>query len=586
LLSLPSGPTFRAAPKTSRIIPLLVTCALGVIGFTITGGVLVYRSTQHLLETRNWVDHSNSVLTLLQTEYSRTDRVSYGMQLYEATKNPTYLRLAQNATLLMRTGVFSLETLLRDNPSQSHHARELDLKIQDLDHALNSIKEPTAVPEHEILECRRVISVLQEEERVLLDQRTNESLAGKDRSLLSGAGFIAFSLLVTILLFGFLLREAFRRRVQERQITASNNKLEEFVEELQRRSNEANLLKDARDELQLCVTSREAQECAARHLEELVPGSSGATILINNSRSMLEVAATWNNPASLADTFDMDTCCALRAGKPRWRRVGQSELHCTHFVGVPPANYICIPLAAQGDTLGFVYLSCPTQEIVHLADIRMPLVQELVELASMAIAALNLRAKLENQSIRDGLTSLFNRHFMEIALDRELHRATRRHVPLAVLMLDVDHFKSFNDTYGHEAGDIVLRSVADCLQHSVRNEDIVCRYGGEEFVIILPEISKELALVRATAIRRNISKLHMQFKGETLRPITISIGLATYPVPASNVADLLRMADRALYEAKHAGRDRTCVADEALLLQTNKGLRLPAEAEFAADLSG
>jgi diguanylate cyclase (GGDEF)-like protein len=538
-------------------------CALVVIGFTVTGGILVYRSTQHLVETRNWVDHSNSVLTLLQTEYSRTDRVSYGMQLYEATKNPTYLRLAQNAALLMRTGVFSLETLVRDNSSQSRHARELDSKIQDLDHALNSIKEPTAVPEHEILDCRKAISVLQEEERGLLDQRTSESQVGKNRSLLSGVGFIAFSLLVTVLLFGFLLREALRRSVYEKQISVSNHKLEGFVEELQQRGNEAALLKEARDELQLCVTSQEAQECTARHLEELVPGSSGATILINNSRSMLEVAATWNDPASLADTFDMDTCCGLRVGKPRWRRVGQSELHCTHFVGVPPENYVCIPLAAQGDTLGFVYLSCPTQEIVHLADIRMPLVQELVELASMAIAALNLRAKLENQSIRDGLTSLFNRHFMEIALDRELHRASRRHLPLAVLMLDVDHFKSFNDTYGHEAGDIVLRSVADCLQHSVRNEDIVCRYGGEEFVIILPEISKELALVRATAIRRNISNLHMQFKGETLRPITISIGLATYPVPARSAADLLRMADRALYEAKRAGRDRTCIADEA-----------------------
>jgi diguanylate cyclase (GGDEF)-like protein len=585
LLSLPSEPTLRATPKTSRVIPLLVMCALGVIAFTITGGVLVYKSTQHLVETRNWVDHSNSVLTLLQTEYSRADRVSFGMQLYEATKNPTYLRAAQNAALLMRTGVFSLETQVRDNSSQSRHARELDAKIQDLDHALNAIKEPTAVPEHEILECRRVIAVLQEEERALLDQRTNESQAGKDRSLLSGIGFIAFSLLVTVLLFGFLLREALHRRVHERQITVSNNKLKGLVEELQQRGNEAALLKEARDELQLCVTSQEAQECTARHLEELVPGSSGATILINNSRSMLEVAATWNDPVSLADTFDMDTCCGLRVGKRRWRRVGQSEVHCTHFVGVPPENYVCIPLAAQGDTLGFVYLSCPTQDIVRLADIRMPLVEELVELASMAIAALNLRARLESQSIRDGLTSLFNRHFMEIALDRELHRASRRHASLAVLMLDVDHFKSFNDTYGHEAGDIVLRGVADCLQHSVRNEDIVCRYGGEEFVIILPEITEELALARATAIRQNISNLHMQLKGETLRPITISIGLATYPVPARNAVDLLRMADRALYEAKHAGRDRTCVADEALMLKANRELSLPSEIELATDFS-
>jgi diguanylate cyclase (GGDEF)-like protein len=184
----------------------------------------------------------------------------------------------------------------------------------------------------------------------------------------------------------------------------------------------------------------------------------------------------------------------------------------------------------------------------------------MVELASMAIAGLNLRAKMESQSIRDGLTNLFNRHFMEIALDREVQRATRRHSTLAVLMLDVDHFKAFNDTFGHDAGDVVLRAVAECFQQTVRSEDVVCRYGGEEFAIILPEISAELAFEKAEAIRHRVNNLRMRFKGGALRPVSLSVGIAMFPNPARDATDLLRMADHALYEAKHNGRNRVHIA--------------------------
>jgi diguanylate cyclase (GGDEF)-like protein len=188
----------------------------------------------------------------------------------------------------------------------------------------------------------------------------------------------------------------------------------------------------------------------------------------------------------------------------------------------------------------------------------------MVELAAMTIAGLNLRAKLENQSIRDGLTRLFNRHFMAIALEREVHRALRSTTPLAVLMIDVDHFKAFNDTFGHEAGDTVLREVAECFRQSVRSEDVVCRYGGEEFIIILPETNEETAIERAELIRQAISKLRVRSKGETLRQISVSIGIAMYPAPARDATDLVRLADRALYDAKHAGRDRVHVARESV----------------------
>jgi diguanylate cyclase (GGDEF)-like protein len=188
----------------------------------------------------------------------------------------------------------------------------------------------------------------------------------------------------------------------------------------------------------------------------------------------------------------------------------------------------------------------------------------MIELASISIAGLNLRSRLEEQSIRDGLTGLFNRHFMEIALDRELRRAARQKKPVAIMMLDIDHFKQFNDTYGHEAGDTVLRELGEALLASVRNEDILCRYGGEEFVAILPDLTLDLAIERAEALRRMVSEMRVRMRGESLREITVSIGVAVYPQYGETMEEVMRVADRALYEAKNLGRNRVVSAENVL----------------------
>jgi diguanylate cyclase (GGDEF)-like protein len=200
-----------------------------------------------------------------------------------------------------------------------------------------------------------------------------------------------------------------------------------------------------------------------------------------------------------------------------------------------------------------------------MVDANMGPLQEVIELASISIAGLNLRGKLEHQSIRDGLTGLFNRHFMEIALERELRRAARHNKPVAILMLDIDHFKEFNDTYGHDAGDTVLRELGEALLQSVRNEDILCRYGGEEFVAIMPELSLDAAMERAESLRRMVSEMRVRIRGESLREITLSIGVAVYPQHAETLEEVLRAADRALYEAKHLGRNRAIPAESVLL---------------------
>jgi diguanylate cyclase (GGDEF)-like protein len=156
---------------------------------------------------------------------------------------------------------------------------------------------------------------------------------------------------------------------------------------------------------------------------------------------------------------------------------------------------------------------------------------------------------------------VFNRRYMEESLEREMRRASRHDHPVGVIMLDIDHFKSFNDNHGHEAGDALLRALGSVLQKRMRGEDIVCRYGGEEFTIILPEASLEDTRRRAEEVRMDCKSLHIQHNNQSLGLISVSLGVACFPEHGHTSSEVLRLADNALYLAKTRGRDCVAVAD-------------------------
>lgn len=172
-----------------------------------------------------------------------------------------------------------------------------------------------------------------------------------------------------------------------------------------------------------------------------------------------------------------------------------------------------------------------------------------------------LQSQLREQAIRDALTNLFNRRYLEETLERELARASREVYPLCLVMMDIDHFKDVNDTYGHEAGDFVLKTLAEAVTRQSRQGDFVCRYGGEEFVLVMPNISLEVAKERVGALHRSISSLYIPFGRFNLN-VTVSMGVSAFPLHGERKEDLLRAADRALYAAKHAGRNRVMVYRE------------------------
>ncbi|MBI5032768.1 MAG: diguanylate cyclase [Chloroflexi bacterium] len=355
-----------------------------------------------------------------------------------------------------------------------------------------------------------------------------------------------------------------RKRTEE-ELRHASVKMRDWANELEQRNHEITLLNEMGDLLQLCQTSQETYSVAAKFAQQLFPGQAGAWGIINASRTFVETVVAWSDLTAQDRIFSPDDCWALRRGHPHLADA-ESRLMCAHFNQKSPAYSLCVPMMAQGEALGILYLWRTDQAgtlPLPFTDAHQNLAVTLAERVSLALVNLNLRESLRNQAIRDPLTGLFNRRYMEETLERELYRATRRKVTLAVIMFDIDHFKTFNDLHGHAAGDLVLRGIGDVLRTETRAEDITCRYGGEEFFVILPDISQEHALERAERLRTQIKQLNMRYDDRSLGAITVSLGIAIFPQHGLAGEALIKAADEALYDAKRAGRNRLEIAPDA-----------------------
>ena len=191
--------------------------------------------------------------------------------------------------------------------------------------------------------------------------------------------------------------------------------------------------------------------------------------------------------------------------------------------------------------------------------------QDLAQIDQQTLRLQESEAGLRELSVRDPLTGLFNRRYMEETLDRELRRAERKTLPLGIIMIDLDHFKKFNDTHGHPAGDALLRQLGAFLKTHIRGSDIACRYGGEEFILILPEATLEASCERAEQVRLDLKQMAVYYEGWPLEPVTLSLGVAVFPDHGPDRTSILKAADAALYAAKAAGRDRVAVAKLKIL---------------------
>jgi diguanylate cyclase (GGDEF)-like protein/PAS domain S-box-containing protein len=358
-------------------------------------------------------------------------------------------------------------------------------------------------------------------------------------------------------------RDVTERQQQEAE---ESEKLNGWVQELGRRAREINLLNNMGELLQTCATDEEAHAIITQFAQRLFPEESGAVCLFSHSRNFIEATVVWGDHPPSEHVFGPDDCWALRRGQPHRVSNPNSDLICRHILGKAtngqvhlPAGYLCVPMMAQGEALGILHLVRHEGE-GQLTEAKEQLAITVAGQIALALANLRLRERLQVQSIRDSLTGLFNRHYMEESLERELRRAARSQHSLGVIMLDLDHFKHFNDTFGHEAGDVLLRMLSKFMQTRLRGEDIACRYGGEEFILILMEASPEITHERAEELRLGVKELQTVFRDRLLGSITISAGTANFPEHGTSSEELLRAADAALYIAKAQGRNQVVSA--------------------------
>ena len=359
--------------------------------------------------------------------------------------------------------------------------------------------------------------------------------------------------------------EQARASEAQRQYADSLNQL---VKELELRTTQTSLLNEMGSLLACSAEVQEACDVVAKSARRLFPDSPAGTLyLYRSSRDLIEAAVRWGSRDGLALTFPPDACWSLRRGQPHWSGHLGNDIVCQHLTKSSTTGSLCVPMVAQGNTIGVLHLEFPSRRgsqdqlfTESLRDSRQRLAVSVASSLALSLASLQLRETLREQSIRDPLTRLFNRRFLEESFERELQLAVRKKQSVAVLFLDLDHFKRFNDTFGHDAGDMVLQSLADLFHNFFRATDICCRFGGEEFAIVLPESTSSEAVIRADALRSEVKGLRLQYKKQPLGRLTVSAGVAAFPEHGATAEGLLKIADQCLYESKARGRDIVTVA--------------------------
>jgi diguanylate cyclase (GGDEF)-like protein len=370
--------------------------------------------------------------------------------------------------------------------------------------------------------------------------------------LLSTLLFVSLVMAIALSAIQFVL---FRREIVQRGAVEAN---------LQDRHRQIALVSQLSDSLHSSNSRDESYEVIKAFAGDILAGTSGCLYVYNNSRDLLNRAAQWGfdciNPG-LADHFPPDDCWGLRRGKINVMSSAEGHVHCRHVPAGAPMSYLCLPITGRGQTYGLLYLqSSSTGAERAFAGIMMR-ARSFADQLSLALVNIELRERLQNMAIKDPLTELYNRRFLDEALSRELLVAERKGSKLCIAMIDIDHFKKVNDTHGHPAGDAILKQVARYLAGTLRRSDIICRYGGEEMLLVMPECDIEEGVKKANAMREGIKALTLRHDGIELPPVTVSIGIAVSPEHGRDRVDLVACADQALYHAKNAGRDRVAVAE-------------------------
>jgi len=303
--------------------------------------------------------------------------------------------------------------------------------------------------------------------------------------------------------------------------------------------------------LQGCESIKDVLNVAQLFAPRIAPGIAGRIWLLEHDPWQMRCVAEWLDPQGETESFHPDQCWAVRRGQSHPPVNGEPDIACYHLPDSSAPHALCVPLIAQGETIGLLSFQNLTPE---MAPSRAYL-ELMAEALGLALANQRLRDALLEKALFDPLTSLRNRHHLEDALSTQLNQAMHSGTPLSCLMIDIDHFKAINDRLGHDAGDLVIKSVATIVQRAVSDKGMTFRYGGEEFLALLPGADESAAFACASEIHAAVHRLTLRYELSEIGPVDVSIGIASYPQHAQG-DNLLRAADVALYRAKELGRSR------------------------------
>jgi diguanylate cyclase (GGDEF)-like protein/PAS domain S-box-containing protein len=355
-----------------------------------------------------------------------------------------------------------------------------------------------------------------------------------------------------------IIEDITERKRAEETLQLTNQKLEAWAGELEEVSRGMSLLAEMGDRLRACLTKEETYEAVVRIAQQVCPARVGALYVVDETRSVADSVAAWGDASLLERGFPIEECWALRRGRPHWVGDTLTGLLCNHLGFPPPEGYFCVPLMVHRQAVGLLYLVPTNGEGKSGANQRLALAMA----DHIAVALSNLRSheSMQGQSVRDQLTGLFTLNYMEASLDQELSRALRNQRPLGLIGIDLDHFDVFNKAFGPDAGQAVIRELGGLLQANVRKEDIACRWGEQRYAVVLPQGSLEATRQRAELLRRMIRELEVHHHGDTIGHVTVSVGVAVFPVHGRTVDALLQATDGALKTARNAGGDTVAVA--------------------------
>lgn len=598
---------------SSRIAALGTIVILALLALA---GMLIAASVQ-TRQSFHWVTHSADVLGTMSEALSELRDAESAQRGFVITRNPLFAQSLEERLAGSRREIAQVVALTSDNPVQNVRAREIQALV---DERIAVMREPLKLAEAgDFAGAVAMVSAGRGRELMAAFTARSQGFLAEERALqgtrietagrrldwvkeLAIVGVPIIALLVAFVSFLIVrgikypldimmeamaklgdgnrqeritgamgsrefaglargynamadhLETAVAEQVDsEHRLQAANEELRRSGDTLRERGEAIELLGGMAHRMQAARTDAELSQIIRVFVPRVLPRFAGALYAHNSSRNLLVPVASWGGIDMDVDGFAPESCWALRRGQSHFVAKPGCEIVCSH-VSDDEAIYHCEPLLAGGEVIGVLHLQGRVA-----GDSRFQLTV-LAENIASALVNHRLQRDLREQTIRDPLTSLFNRRYMEEALATEVARSARSGAPLSVVMCDVDHFKRFNDEFGHDAGDLVLQAVATEMRNRFRDGDVVCRYGGEEFTIIAPGTTAAALVNRVEAVRQAINELDVFQAGRRLGATSMSFGIATWADDMErDGSTLIQAADAALYRAKREGRNRAVV---------------------------